>query len=116
MTTKKIFSTIVDMSKKTRILTGLTLLLATLAFSGCELSEKRSSITVDMTKEDTSEDRPGVSLTGMVVEATGRFFLRTNGKDTEITSRKIDIVPYVGKNVEVHGEFSGTTLYLDSIK
>lgn len=103
------------MTKKMRALAGLTLLGAAIVFSGCELAGSKNSVTVDMTKE-TTEERPGVTLTGTVVQAAGKYFLQTNGKDTEITSRRIDLMPFVGKNVEVHGEFSGTTLYLDSVK
>lgn len=103
------------MTKKMRALASLTLLGTAMVFSGCELAGSNNSVTVDMT-EKVTEERPGVTLTGTVVQAAGKYFLQTNGKDTEITSRRIDLMPFVGKSVEVHGEFSGTTLYLDSVK
>ena len=104
------------MTKKVRLLTSVAIFGAAVVFSGCELGDSGTrSVTVDMTNE-TTEERPGVTLTGVVVQAAGKYFLQTNGRDTEITSRRIDIMPFVGKSVEVHGEFSGTTLYLDAIK
>ncbi len=104
------------MTKKVRILTSVALFGAAIVFSGCELGGGGpKSVTVDMTNEQ-AEERPGVTLTGTVVQAAGKYFLQTNGKDTEITSRRLDLMPFVGKSVEVHGEFSGTTLYLDSVK
>ncbi|OGD83145.1 hypothetical protein A2572_03800 [Candidatus Collierbacteria bacterium RIFOXYD1_FULL_40_9] len=101
------------MTKKMGVLAGVGMVVAALTFSGCELVKGENSVTVDMTE---NEERPGVTLTGTVVQASGKFFLQTGGRDTEITSRRIDLMPHVGKSVEVHGEFSGTTLYLDSIK
>ncbi len=114
MTTERKLNTIVTMTKKMRVSAGIMLFLTAVVFSGCELVENRS-VTVDMTKE-VAEDRPGVSLTGTVVQAAGKFFLQTKTGNTEITSRKLDLGSFVGKSVEVSGEFSGTTLYLDSIK
>ena len=69
-----------------------------------------------MEPKEMVQERPGVTLKGKVVQAAGKYFLQSAGKDTEITSRRVDLMPMVGKEVEVHGEFSGTTLYLDSIK
>lgn len=104
------------MTKKVKLFASIALLGSAVVFSGCELAGKETkSVTVDMTNESI-EERPGVTLTGTVVQVAGKYFLQTNGRDTEITSRRIDITPFVGKSVEVHGEFSGTTLYLDSIK
>ncbi len=99
------------MTKKMRLFAGAGLVICSVVFSACSLGESNTS---EVAQEE--QERPGVVLTGKLVQAAGKYFLQTNGKDTEITSRRIDLMPFVGKNVEIHGEFSGTTLYLDSIK
>ncbi|MBI5613400.1 hypothetical protein HY947_00590 [Candidatus Gottesmanbacteria bacterium] len=43
------------------------------------------------------------------------FVLMGDGKTVGITSYTVKIDPFVGKKVEVKGQYSGTTLYADSV-
>lgn len=98
--------------KRTGLYIGLLLVSFSVVFSACSLNAGSESTS----NSETVEERPGVTMKGKIVQAAGKYFLQSGGKDTEVTSRRIDLMPMVGKEVEVHGEFSGTTLYLDSIK
>lgn len=99
------------MTRNFKLYTGLLLVLFTLGFSACTMN----NASTDQVSQEVVE-RPGVTLNGKLVQAAGKYFLQSGGKDTEVTSRRIDLMQWVGKEVEVHGEYSGTTLYLDSIK
>ena len=61
-------------------------------------------------------ERPITILKGKVVKTGATYSLVSGAKATEITSKKVDLNTYNLKEVEVTGEFSGTTLYIDSIK
>ena len=69
------------------------------------------------TQVETVAESPMKTIKG-TIRAVGNSFLvdESNGKNTEVTSRKIDLGKYVGQEVELTGEFSGTTLYVDEIK
>lgn len=99
------------LTRKSHIYAGLMLVAFSFVFSACSLSTNQSEPT-----QEIAEERPGVTIKGKLVQAAGKYFLQSGGKDTEVTSRRIDLMQWVGKEVEVHGEYSGTTLYLDSIK
>lgn len=98
------------MSRKIRIMIGVGLVASSVIFSACSLTDKQ---VVD-TK--TVDERPGVTVKGTLVEVAGKYFLKSSGKDTEVNSKRVDLKSYVDTEVELHGEFSGTTLYVDSAK
>ncbi len=99
------------MTKKIHLAASLLLVVLAVFLSGCEIGSGKGSST-----EETVVERPGVTLKGKLVQAAGKYFLQANGKDTEIYSRKVDLMPKVGTEIEVFGEFSGTTLFVDEIK
>lgn len=66
---------------------------------------------------DTVAESPVKTIKGEIRVAGNSFFIdEGTGRSTEIISRKLDLGSYIGNSVEVTGEFSGTTLYVDEIK
>jgi hypothetical protein len=65
---------------------------------------------------DVATESPVTSITGKVMVAGEMVSISSSGKITEIYSRKIDLKQYDGKDVTVTGEFSGTTLFVDTVK
>lgn len=63
-----------------------------------------------------NEESPVKTLMGVVNVSGDKFLLISGKKSTEITSRKLNLGNYTGKEVTVVGEFSGTTLYVDEVK
>jgi hypothetical protein len=59
------------------------------------------------------------TLTGILepIPSTGEFSdtITENGKTVGVTSNKINLIPYENKKVMVIGEYSGNTMYIDSI-
>jgi len=93
------------MIKKNRAVVGL--LVFGLLLGGCSLVVKPANVTTET---------PTVNIFG-VVHVAGEQINIDDGKFvTIITSRKIDLKQYDGKQVTVTGEFSGTTLFVDSVK
>lgn len=64
----------------------------------------------------SSAPSPVVTLNGVIISKNGGYMISLEGKNTDLDSRKIDLKSYIGKTVSVTGEFSGTTLFVDSIK
>ncbi len=83
------------------------LLISGLFFSGCSLVAQPA---------DVATESPVQNITGKVSAVGGKFSITSGVKITEITSRKVDLSQYDGKTITVTGEFSGTTLYVDSVK
>lgn len=58
-------------------------------------------------------------LIGTVQPVTGnseyQYIVISGGKTTGITSNSVDLSKYSGKKVEILGQYSGTTMYADSI-
>lgn len=99
------------MVKRLRLVTSVGMVAFAVLLSGCELgknsAESSNSIVVE---------RPGVSLKGKLTIVGDKLFIQSEGKVTEVTSKRVDLNSVVGKDVEVYGEFSGTTLYVDEVK
>lgn len=60
-----------------------------------------------------------VTLTGVLQKAKGEdynFIIIGGGKSTGVASYSVKLDEYVGKNVEITGQYSGTTLYADHLK
>ncbi|KKU33046.1 hypothetical protein A3K29_05080 [Candidatus Collierbacteria bacterium RIFOXYB2_FULL_46_14] len=92
------------MSKKL-ILGGV--LVSSVFFGGCSLVAQPADVVTET---------PTKTFTGMVVVSGSLITISDGTKNTEITSRKVDLKQYAGKTVTVTGEFSGTTLYVDSVE
>ncbi len=59
-----------------------------------------------------------VTLTGTLQAGKGDdydFVILANGKITGVTTYKLKLDQYVGKRVTIEGQYSGTTMYADSI-
>lgn len=59
-----------------------------------------------------------VTLTGVLQTGKGDdydFVILSNGKITGVTTYKLNLSQYVGKQVAIEGQYSGTTMYADSI-
>lgn len=91
--------------KKSLLVSGV--LLSALVLGGCSLVAQPA---------DVATESPVVTIAGKVMVAGEKVSIVENGKTTEITSRKIDLKQYNGKEVSVTGEFSGTTLFVDEVK
>lgn len=88
------------------MITGI--ILSALFFAGCQSSAPSTS--------QVQEKAPVTTLTGMLAKSGDRFVLREkNGKTTEIASYTLTFDQYVGKSITVIGQYSGTTLYGDSV-
>jgi hypothetical protein len=99
------------MAKKTHLIVGSVLIVFGVLLSGCEIGKSTGG------SEDVSiSERPGVTLKGKLTSTGDKYFLKDEIKTTEITSRKLDLKSRVGTDVEIYGEFSGTTLYVDEMK
>jgi hypothetical protein len=91
--------------KKIFLVSGV--LVSALVLSGCSLVAQPA---------DVATESPVVTIRGKVMVAGEKVSIVEGAKTTEITSRKLDLKQYNGKEVEVTGEFSGTTLFVDSVK
>ncbi len=99
------------MSKKIRVLTGAAIIAFAVVLSGCEMGKSSAE-----SQEVLVSERPGVTIKGVLTSAGNLFYIKEGTKTTEVTSKKVDLKSKVGTTVEVYGEFSGTTLYVDEIK
>lgn len=65
------------------------------------------------------EKYQGDTLVGKLLPGKGDDYtfvlMDTKGKTTGVTTQTVDLSLYVNKNVEVTGQYSGTTLYIDTI-
>lgn len=109
------------MIKKTGAVMAIGLLSAGIFLSGCNLVAQQADVVME---------NPVTTITGRITVSGETITIsvinnpaKNNGgpevmpgKVTEITSRKIDLKQYNGKQVTVTGEFSGTTLFVDEVK
>ena len=94
------------MSKFRKLVMG-GVVLSSVFLGGCSLVAQPA---------DIQTESPVVSLTGPVTVSGERVSITSSGKVIEITSRKIDLKQFNGRSVTVEGEYSGTTLFVDSVK
>lgn len=83
------------------------MLIGSLFFGGCSLVSQPAEVAVES---------PTTIITGKIIVSGDMVSISSSGKITELTSRKIDLKNYDGKDVTVWGEFSGTTLFVDEVK
>jgi hypothetical protein len=96
------------MKKKTNVALFLVVLGFGVLLGGC------AGIPT-VKQPDVVAESPVVSIKGMVSVSGDKIFILKDYISTEITSRKVDLKQYDGQSVEVTGEFSGTTLYVDEV-
>lgn len=58
---------------------------------------------------------PNKSLTGTIQSAGGQYSITVNGLTTQLDSRTVNFSQYVGKTITVTGQYSGTTLFVDTV-
>lgn len=86
---------------------GLTICLFLLA--GCAKSTTPNTTVVP-------EKAVNTTLSGAVSKTGGKFFIQPTGKPTtELDSYTVKLDQYVGKKVSVTGQYSGTTLFVDTV-
>lgn len=87
----------------------IILVLVALFISGCELKTSKTNSGV------MSEEK--VEITGQLSTKMGDewVFVGEDGQMTNVTSQKINLDEYQGKNITIEGMFSGSTLYVDTI-
>lgn len=86
----------------------MLLVTSGLLLSGCGLVAKPA---------DMVTEQPTKNYTGTISSRNGMFLMSTtDGKMVEMTSKKVDLKLYEGKKITVTGEYSGTTLYVDTVQ
>ncbi len=96
------------MNRNTLILFFIT----TLFFGGCSLlSQSTQAPTVSQKKNINT------TLEGTIVQAATGFAIQTgNPNPTRIDSYEVPIQQYLQQNVRVTGQYSGDTLFVDTIE
>lgn len=60
-----------------------------------------------------------ITLTGTLqaITSNGEYsdVILVNGQSVGVNSTRLDLKPYEGKNVKIVGEYSGSTMYADSV-
>lgn len=83
------------------------LLVCSMFFTGCQTAG---------TPTPQTEKAPVTILIGTLSKSGDQFVLREKtGKTTSIASYTLTFDQYVGKNITVSGQYSGTTLYADTV-
>lgn len=81
-----------------------------LLLAGC------TSTSVQQTTQTQQEKAVNTTLSGMVTKSGGKFYINSAGAATkEIDSYTVKLDDYVGKKVSVTGQYSGITLFVDTI-
>ncbi len=88
------------------------LLLSTLFLAGCA----SQSTPANQTKTTSEKKAPNTTIKGTISKTDGKFYSSSAGRvPTELDSYTVKLDQYVGKDVSVTGQFSGTTLFVDSV-
>ncbi len=88
-------------------ISALTLCLFLL--TGCSQSAAPSTPAVQ-------EKAVNTTLAGTITKTGGKFFIQPAGKPTtELDSYTVKLDQYVGKKVSVTGQYSGITLFVDTV-
>lgn len=95
------------MDKRLKIISLSIVLASSLFLGGCSLVAQPASVETET---------PTTTIMGKILVTGDTVSISSNGKITDITSRKIDLKQFNGKEVTVTGEFSGTTLFVDKVE
>ncbi len=94
------------------ILFGLVLLIV-VGFGGYLFLSKQSATV------STATPNINVSLAGTIISVSGNseYSFELHGVDrvTSLNSSHLDLISYINKKVTVVGQYSGTTLFVDSV-
>lgn len=74
--------------------------------------------SISQATHETPTDNQSVTKTGILrkgASAESGFLLIESDKAEAVSSTSIELDRYVGKKVEITGQYSGTTLYADSV-
>lgn len=75
---------------------------------GCSLVAKPADVTTES---------PTKVIKGILTGGGGKYYIKDEADiATEVDSRKVDLSKFLGSEIEAEGEFSGTTLFIDSIR
>lgn len=85
------------------------LFFSTVLLAGCTTASPAPTATPAVKKAQVT------TLSGTVTKAEGKYFLQKPGMPTtEIDSYTVKMEDLVGKSVTVSGQYSGTTLFIDT--
>jgi hypothetical protein len=88
------------------------ILISTFFFSGCQYLPQSTSTPATSTEETATGS---TTLTGTLQSSNGKYFLKSTGKTVELDSYSVEFTEFVGKNVSITGQYSGDTLFAESI-
>lgn len=88
-----------------KIIIVLTILVSGFLFSGC--GEK----SITSTGENVNVEKIGV----LQAKAGEEFLLSTDQGVINVNSLKVDLNTFMKKKIKINGQFSGSTLYADSV-
>jgi len=90
---------------------GATLVTVSLLFAGCQQTSSAN------TPAQQSQDKaPNTTLVGTLTKSGSHYILKgSDGKTSEINSYTVTLDSYVGKSITITGQYSGTTLFVDTI-
>lgn len=84
--------------------------------SGCTQKVNDGAINI-LSNPELENKNQEVVLSGLLTHPGDLYLITTNsGKIQDLESYTINFDDYVGKNVEVTGEYSGNTLFVTEIK
>ena len=88
---------------------ALFIVVSALIFMGCAKSQPAPEAVIQKAVNTT--------LSGTITSSSGKYFIGGAGQaPTELGSYTVKLEEYVGKNVKVTGQYSGTTLFVDTIQ
>jgi len=94
---------------KTKTFVLGAILASSIIFGGCS-----SFVAKPASLESES---PDVTLTGTLVKAGNKYAIDLpNRSSIEIDTRQVNFTDFVGKEVTVTGQYSGTTLFVSKIQ
>lgn len=88
------------------------LIIASVMLTGCA-----SSLSSTVGSSPTVQQKAvNTTLTGTITKAGGKFYISSVGQATkELDSYTVKLDDYVGKKVSVTGQYSGITLFVDTV-
>ncbi|OIP86888.1 hypothetical protein CO009_03970 [Candidatus Shapirobacteria bacterium CG_4_8_14_3_um_filter_35_11] len=87
-----------------KIIVVMVVLFSGLFLSGCAPQLRGETVNATVTKSGT-----------LTMKVENEYLLKTDSEIVNITSNKINLDNYLKSKISVTGQFSGSTLYVDSI-
>jgi hypothetical protein len=81
------------------------------------LSACTQSVTTSVPSTPVAKEKAvDTTLTGTITKTGGKFYINSTGQATkELDSYTVKLDDYVGKKVSVTGQYSGITLFVDTV-